>query len=85
MKFMTKTKKFRALEKSRALSFFIFILEVWFMSKIDFILPKVDGKLDVKTPSRWHISDHMLVIREICMVYNERSDRYDRKNNAYEN
>ena len=30
------------------------------MSKIDFILPKVDGKLDVKTPSRWYISDHML-------------------------
>ena len=30
------------------------------MSKIDFILPKVDGKLDVKTPSRWYISDRML-------------------------
>ena len=30
------------------------------MSNIDFILPKVDGKLDVKTPSRWYISDHML-------------------------
>ena len=30
------------------------------MSKIDFLLPKVDGKLDVKTPSRWYISDHML-------------------------
>ena len=30
------------------------------MSNIDFILPKVDGKLDVKTPSRWHISDCML-------------------------
>lgn len=30
------------------------------MSKIDFILPKVDGKLDVKTPSRWYISGHML-------------------------
>ena len=30
------------------------------MSNIDFILPKVDGKLDVKTPSRWHISDYML-------------------------
>ena len=30
------------------------------MSNIDFILPKVDGKLDVKTPSRWHISDRML-------------------------
>ena len=57
---MTKTKKFRALEKSRALSFYIFILEVYFMSKIDFLLPKVDGKLDVKTPSRWHISDRML-------------------------
>ena len=30
------------------------------MGKIDFILPKVDGKLDVKTPSRWYISDCML-------------------------
>ena len=30
------------------------------MSNIDFILPKVDGKLDVKTPSRWYISDNML-------------------------
>lgn len=30
------------------------------MSKIDFILPKVNGKLDVKTPSRWYISDYML-------------------------
>ena len=30
------------------------------MSNIDFILPKVDGKLDVKTPSRWYISDSML-------------------------
>ena len=30
------------------------------MSNIDFILPKVDGKLDVKTPSRWYISDRML-------------------------
>ena len=30
------------------------------MSTIDFILPKVDGKLDVKTPSRWYISDNML-------------------------
>ena len=30
------------------------------MSNIDFILPKVNGKLDVKTPSRWYISDHML-------------------------
>lgn len=30
------------------------------MSKTDFLLPKVDGKLDVKTPSRWHISDYML-------------------------
>ena len=30
------------------------------MSKIDFLLPKVDGKLDVKTPSRWYISDRML-------------------------
>ena len=30
------------------------------MSNIDFILPKVEGKLDVKTPSRWYISDHML-------------------------
>ena len=30
------------------------------MSKIDFLLPKVDGKLDVRTPSRWHISDRML-------------------------
>lgn len=30
------------------------------MSNIDFILPKVNGKLDVKTPSRWYISDYML-------------------------
>ena len=30
------------------------------MSNIDFILPKVEGKLDVKTPSRWYISDNML-------------------------
>ena len=30
------------------------------MSNIDFILPKVEGKLDVKTPSRWYISDRML-------------------------
>ena len=30
------------------------------MSNIDFILPKVNGKLDVKTPSRWYISDCML-------------------------
>ena len=30
------------------------------MSNIDFILPKVDGKLDVITPSRWYISDNML-------------------------
>ena len=30
------------------------------MSKIDFLLPKVYGKLDVKTPSRWYISDCML-------------------------
>ena len=30
------------------------------MGKIDFLLPKVDGKLDVKTPSRWYISDSML-------------------------
>lgn len=30
------------------------------MSNIDFILPKVEGKLDVKTPSRWCISDNML-------------------------
>lgn len=30
------------------------------MSNIDFLLPKVDGKLDVKTPSRWYISDRML-------------------------
>ena len=30
------------------------------MSNIDFILPKVDGKLDVKTPSRWYISGSML-------------------------
>ena len=30
------------------------------MSNIDFILPKVDGKLDVRTPSRWRISDRML-------------------------
>lgn len=30
------------------------------MSREDFLLPKVDGKLDVKTPSRWYISDRML-------------------------
>ena len=30
------------------------------MSNIDCILAKVEGKLDVKTPSRWYISDNML-------------------------
>lgn len=30
------------------------------MSNADFLFPKVNGKLDVKTPSRWYISDHML-------------------------